>query len=131
MWICQNRLPQEGFLLNLNCQNSKQTPKGFSLSGQKVNSQKESRKNRRPDWLSKKSFQREGGIKWNRASFQKVNTQVKPHLKIQIIQRHRGRRKKEFAFQISSILGKEDKEAQTKAGSETAARNECLSMLEK
>lgn len=61
MWIYQNRLPQEGFLLNLNCQNSKQTPKGFSLSGQKVNSQKESRKNRRPDWLSKKSFQREGG----------------------------------------------------------------------
>ena len=83
MRLYQYRLPQEGFLLNLNCQNSKQTPKGFRLSGQKVSSQKESRKNRRQGWLSKKGFQgRKNKTEWNRESFQKVNIQGKSHLKI-------------------------------------------------
>lgn len=56
------------------------------------------------------------GRKCNRGSFQRVNIQVKPHLKIYIIQRHICRRKKEFAFRFSSIVGKENKAVQTKAG---------------
>lgn len=66
--------------MNLNGQNSKQTPKGFSVSGPKVNSQKESRKKTR--LVIKATLPKGDKEKGNRESFQKVNIPVTPHLKI-------------------------------------------------
>lgn len=69
--IYQYRLPKEGFSFELELpRNSKQTPKGFRLSGQKVSSQKESKKNRKQGWLSKKGLQgRKNKTEWKRGKF--------------------------------------------------------------